>query len=386
VPTWGPVTVNIGPGVPGPDVRNAVLADISVPAGDAITQATATGTVTFEGGHSDAVWDTNIVAFDGAGNVLENRNVTQNRLTTLTFSWSWQAPIGVRRLVISFRGSLGVGQSMHCTANGNWSDLVHCAYGSQRTATSPVAITLTLANITSILAPFGIQALATGLSGAIGLAVDLVGLCAAPPGQLPVLNNEMWNWSVLEQQQFVKALMWFSFCECAPGTPAATPYPPPALTVPPNGPTQPTFTCDGADICASIVEIKAALFALTKGMNQIAELTTLVQRYELPFNYISGASHSGLVADGGFALPRVVGLRVEVTATPPGQITFPGNPPYMVDLGWLAILDANGLIAEKRLVQTQYVWLHDAMPTATRFQWSLKPNVAVRVTELYAEP
>lgn len=116
------------------------------------------------------------------------------------------------------------------------------------------------------------------------------------------------------------------------------------------------------------------------------QIDTLSQRYSTPFAYIKGAVHSGLTLEGGFAVSRLLGVQVEVTSRPADRPTLRGNPPYVVDLGWLTIVGPDGIFEERRLSRDQFLWLPRDMPQALRFQWSLFADVAIRVTELEAEP
>lgn len=386
MPTWGPVTVTNGPGTVTPSNFRQTLVDIVAAPGDLITQVTGQGTVTFSGGRSDAVFDVAVTYFDANGVGVHDQLLVQQRLTNPTWIFSWQAPAGIVHVTVTFGSANYAGQTMTNTANGDFSDLLHCAYGTERNSSAPAAIVLSLADMAAWLSNFGVADLVGFFGALVGTAVDLSQLCQTPPGTMPVVNAELATWSYDEQLRFMKVVMWFTFCQCVPGTPAPTPFPVPVIEPGPNVPQLPTFPCDPADLCASIAAIRNTLFQVQQVVGQIAEATQLVQRYEVPFAYVLGAVHSNLVDQGGFALPRSVGLAITVTVVPEGQRALEGNPPYLWDLGWLAILDANGTIAEKRLSQQQFVWLHDAFPTATRFQYWLHPGVGVRVQELYAEP
>jgi hypothetical protein len=351
----------------------------------AITQISGTCSVSFVGGRTDATWSIQHTSYLPNGDFFEDFHSVDLRLTTLAASFLYNVPLGVGRVVTDFAGFLGAFQSMSCTANGNFSTATYCAYGSREKTGLPSIVLNTLDTVAQILGTIGAGWAVTAFYPVIGRPLDITGLCNLPPGQLPAINNTIWQATPDELMQILRASAWYTYCECSPGTPPPVPFPVPVTTPPANIPTQPTFPCDPAQLCIALQDIRQQQYYLSAAVGQVLQLVTVTQRYELPFAYVNGAVHSGLTSEGGFAVPRIVGLLVVVTQVPEGQTALRGNPPYLFDLGWLAILDANGLIAEKRLVQQQFVWLAEGMPTATRFQWSLFGGVEIQVTELYAE-
>jgi hypothetical protein len=203
---------------------------------------------------------------------------------------------------------------------------------------------------------------------------------------VPALNTSLLEASTDELLQVFKRVAWDQFCECVPGAPTPTPYPPYEPTQPTSWPTAPTFPCDPADLCASISQIRAQLNALVGTVASMKTVVELTQRYGLPFAYIHGAAHSGLTGQGSFAVSRLVGLDIDITAMPPDTLRLRGNPEYLFDMGWLSISDANGMLEEKRLTREALLWLPRLMPTALTFAWDLFVGVQMRVTELQAEP
>jgi hypothetical protein len=93
-----------------------------------------------------------------------------------------------------------------------------------------------------------------------------------------------------------------------------------------------------------------------------------------------------LAASGAFAVPRLVGVQVVVTSRSNTEQTFSGVPDYIADLGWISILDDNGMIDEIRLTRSVQVWLPPKMATAKQLGLALRDGVVVSVTELEAEP
>jgi len=127
------------------------------------------------------------------------------------------------------------------------------------------------------------------------------------------------------------------------------------------------------------------LAALAQTVGSVFELQTITQRYGTPFAYIKGARHSNLSGSGSFAVPRIVGILVEIASAPPTPI-FSGVPNYISDLGWISLGTRDGMIDEIRLTRQFQVWTPDSAPTATTVGLALREGVVAHLTELYAEP
>lgn len=386
MPTWGPATHTIGPGSVTPDHRSVVLFDTGTFPVNAITQINGTVHVTFGGGRSDAVWDNFVQAFVANGDSFEAKNLIQFRLTTSDATWSYNVPLGVTHVVISFDGSLYAGQTMTCTASGNFSTDVHCIYGTQPISTAPPSLILTPSSILDVLEHYGAPTLFTVFQKLVGLAVDVVGLCQNPPGQLPAINSNLQLASIDELVAVFRVMAWHTLCQCTPGAPEPLPFPEPPVQVPTTWPAAPSYPCDPADLCTSIADIRQTIHFLQGAIAETLQLVELQQRYRLPFAYINGAAHSGLQGSGGFVVSRLLGLQIAITSKPGGAEILPGNPPYVWNAGWLSITDDNGMYEEKRLTRDLQLWFPQGMPAASHFQWDLYPEFIIRVTELQAEP
>jgi len=230
----------------------------------------------------------------------------------------------------------------------------------------------------------GIGWIAAALIGVIGTTLATTVLCSAPPPPMPQVTNDSINWSLSQQLQAWHSIAWFSYCECVPGTPAPINFPPPNPVEPTGFPNYPTFPCDPADLCASIAAIRQSVFAIAQQQQQTAQLVTLLQRYQLPFAYSPGALHMALTGTGGFAISRLVGFQVNLQANP-GLPTWPGNPSYVRDAGWMAISDSNGMTQEKRITRETFTWLPPSCQEATAFTYFLNPGVGVNIRELSPE-
>lgn len=202
---------------------------------------------------------------------------------------------------------------------------------------------------------------------------------------MPSINLATLEAGVDTAMAVLRVIAWANLCQCRPGTPSPTPYPPPNPSQPVGWPAVPTFTCDSADLCGTLVTIQKQLAAISGALASQGELVNLLQRYRLPFAYVPGAVHSGLSDSGQFAVSRLVGVQAAVTAAPPDTPALFGNPPYLMNLGWLSIGDSRGFFDEKRLTRDSLLWLPPQMPQATRFSWALSPGTVVQLTELQAE-
>lgn len=157
--------------------------------------------------------------------------------------------------------------------------------------------------------------------------------------------------------------------------PAPQPEPPPA-----NYPAPPVASCSTiADVCTQ-------LSALLLRVSQIQTAVTLLQRWGKPFGYVHGQEHANLTGTGQLPIARLLGMEVYVVTPPPGEPVLPGNPPYLWDVGWMSINDANGMLEEKRITRSGFDWLPRDMPLATSFNYALNPGVVLTVRELVPEP
>lgn len=260
-----------------------------------------------------------------------------------------------------------------------------CRYGTQPKASSPPSIIATPDLITAILNSVNLLWSAILFVPLHYSPINVSRLCAAPPPPLPELSLESIGGSVVRIQQALDAVSWPYFCECAPGTPAPVPFPPPAQTQPPNWPSSPTFPCDPADLCETLSLLRQELAAARTTIGSIYQLATVTQRYGTPFAYNPGALHMGLTGEGEFAVPRIVGVHARIASAPPSKV-LQGNPDYWWAQGWMSLGNEQGMLIEQRVSRPDHIWMPDEAPAATRFRWALMPGVVLDVRELYAEP
>jgi hypothetical protein len=137
----------------------------------------------------------------------------------------------------------------------------------------------------------------------------------------------------------------------------------------------------GAQPCCSGTDPR--LLAL---LTRVDNLTTLMQRYSLPFASVPGVQHTALSGKGSFAVNDLLGLRLDVTAHTSSRPDLEGNPAYVWDQGWVSIVTGEGMIDEKRVSQTHLQWTPRLMQLAITVGYDFRPGTVVTITELKPEP
>jgi len=261
-----------------------------------------------------------------------------------------------------------------------------CAYGTRLKVGSVLTLILGQTGLGALLARFGVSWWEQFVVDFAFTAFDLDALCSTGPGPLPVVDTSSVAASVAFWRRCIEYLIWLDHCECIPGTPTPIVPAPPSSTEPPGWPPELEFPCAETDICAALDGIAQQVAALARSMATVTQTVTLLQRYQLPFAYIRGATHAELGESGSFAVSRLLGMEFDVTEVPAEQRVLEGVPPYVWDLGWISIMDGQGFIEEKRLTRGQMIWLPKMMPEAVSFGWFFKEGVRGTFTELMAEP
>lgn len=260
-----------------------------------------------------------------------------------------------------------------------------CQYGTRLKPGADFIYYVTPELVATWCASVGVPGLAPLFTAFWYSTIDARAICGAAPPQLPPVQLGTLSESLETLKGYMYAVAWPSLCECVPGAPNPTPYPPPGITLPPGWPSSPSFVCLDTDVCATLERIQQQLAALAQTVNQDYALVTLLQRYQLPFATVAGANHSGLAGSGSFQVSRLKGVRLSVRQRP-STPTLPGPVPYRFDLGWIAVLDGNDvLVQERRVSQDAFDWFPEDMQLATRFGYTLFDDVVVDVLELQAE-
>ena len=259
-----------------------------------------------------------------------------------------------------------------------------CQYGTRKKAGSPVVDLLTEALIVGILEAAGLHWWEVLLLVFAGQQLDVNALCATLPPQPPPPTPDALNYPPYKLLEYLYQNVWNYYCECVPGTPVAPPPPNGTATKPDGMPDTRIIVVNPTNPCLDITEVRRMLDTIIRQLNIDVQLDTLMQRYMLPFATIPGAAHSGLTGAGSFAISRLIGVQVVITARPPNR-ELEGAPNYIWDLGWLSIMDGNGFIQERRLTRDVEVWMPGHFQEAITFGYSLKSGVTARITELEAE-
>jgi hypothetical protein len=259
-----------------------------------------------------------------------------------------------------------------------------CAYGTRKKATSPVVDLLTEAALVGIMEAAGLQWWEVLLLVFAGQQLDVNALCAQLPPTPPPPTPEALEYPPYKLLDYLYQMVWNTYCECIPGTPSPPSPPMPTGTKPTGMPDPRVIVVNPTNPCLDITEVRRMLDSIMRQLNIDVQLDTLQQRYMLPFATIPGAVHSGLTGSGSFAISRLIGVQIVVTANLPDR-TLEGAPLYVWDIGWISIMDGNGFIQERRITREVEVWMPSHFQEATLLGYSLKGAVEVRITELQAE-
>ena len=308
--------------------------------------------------------------------------------TNISIRYTATGPIGVELVLVGggFPPGARHGTAFGYHAETTLASITYCAFGTRQKDPTFQSVLLTPELIDSILTPRGMQWLAPALSVFWYTYVSVSDLCGSLPPPLPPVDSTNLSGELAAARQALNAILWPAYCECNPGTPTPVEPPLPPTAPPPGLAPPPVFACSDVDICAAIVHIQQQLAALSQTVQADYALNTAVQRYAVPFAYIRGAQHSNIRASGELAIPRLAGMLVQVTEHPDGLQVFSGTPTYVSDLGWLSILNNDGMIDEVRLTRQTQVWTPPKMALATQFGITLREGVAVNLIELEAEP
>lgn len=261
-----------------------------------------------------------------------------------------------------------------------------CQYGTQIQPTAPATIFLDNATLALILSPFNMEWIAPIFSFLIGTYIANTDLCSRLPPPMPQLDLNTPNLSTDSLRQLFDSLAWPHYCQCTPGTPNPTPPTSPGQPEPAGWPTTPAVTCSNTDVCALLTTMAQQLNQLLQVVGSNYQLTTLVQRYRVPFATIVGSTHPNVSGSGSFGISRLIGMKFQLNAPLSGWRTFEGNPEYLIDVGWMAVSTPAGMVAEQRITRGVQQWFPELMQEALSFNYLLNPGVIGSFTELEAEP
>jgi hypothetical protein len=121
-------------------------------------------------------------------------------------------------------------------------------------------------------------------------------------------------------------------------------------------------------------------------IQQILQLTTLIQRQAVPFGYVSGAVHTGLSGAGALSISGLLGVKVAITTLPTSYGVLGTSPPEHFDLGFITFGTADGFPSAHRLTRNPHVLMPPRCSVYTDLDYDLSPGVVVTITELVREP
>lgn len=99
--------------------------------------------------------------------------------------------------------------------------------------------------------------------------------------------------------------------------------------------------------------------------------------------YTLGVTHVARTGSGSFSVPTGLrGFKIDIIPPFPGGRVSLGTPPYLWDVGWVSLLNADGMLAEIRPNRDTRVWLARGAELATTFTHDLLPGWTIDVTEL----
>jgi hypothetical protein len=366
----------------GYDHAGLVLFTGTFPTGTVVTCSWSS--VTAPVGWTHPGWEVNVVSGGTLYHQFGDNNAFPDAGNSQTFTIG---PAG--SYVFTVQGGGGYANTSFLTAHAlqlSASSPAYCADGTEAQPAAQFLYYLTPGLIDVWLTADGLLWLAPLFSALWFSTVTTSVVCGEGPPPLPAINLDTLSASIDTITQVLYVVMWPNVCRCKAGTPTPTPFPAPAPVEPPGWPSLPTFGCSNTDVCAALVQIQAQVAAIQKVVGADLGLTTLLQRYRLPFATISGAAHSMINGSGSFAISRLVGMQVTITTPPAGGRVLEGNPAYVWSQGWMSILDGNGFIQERRITASAMTWLPDEMADAITFGYFLEPGVVATFTELEAEP
>jgi hypothetical protein len=261
----------------------------------------------------------------------------------------------------------------------------YCIYGTQKIPGQSGAILITQEFLQAVADKINLKWAIDLFKPFVGSYVPTDDICGSAP---PVWDEIKTHWMTFPPTipvEVLYAFIWPVICQCIPGEQSTTQYPPPNWTKPPDFPDPPIYQPNPSNPCLDITEIRYKLDVLLNQGSGDGGLTKLLQRYLLPFAYVSGARHTALRGTGSVAISRLVGFRVEIIQRAYATHEVGGNPVYLWDQGWISVSDPNGMIEERRLTRDSEVWLPRLAPTALYFNYFLKDGCIATFTELEAE-
>jgi hypothetical protein len=161
--------------------------------------------------------------------------------------------------------------------------------------------------------------------------------------------------------------------------PSTAEYVPPSEPIaPPELPTYEYPACDEEDLCARLNDLDARL-QIVNGYVQ------LVQRQIVPFASVPGTNRPGLAGSGTFVVQGILGLSVDITTLPSAYGQLLANPTLLIDIGWIAIGNADGWLPAHRIQHDKQLIFPENAAMLTQVAYHLRPGVVVSILEIHRE-
>ena len=260
-----------------------------------------------------------------------------------------------------------------------------CSFGTEVQPGAAAVNRITEDLLTSWLSPIAATWLLPIFAAFVGFDLLSSDVCASIPPVVAIDLSTL-NATAATVKNILYAVAWPHLCRCTAGTPTPSPPPPFQPIQPPGWPPAVSFNGSNVDVCATLVQIQSTLLQLQTVLGQDLGLTTLIQRYQVPFSFIPGATHGPLSGKGTFQVPRVIGLRLRVVSRDPNRFVIQDQPPYLWDLGFVSATNGSEILLERRVNREFIDWLPIGMALATTIGYSLTNLTSVTIQELYAEP
>jgi hypothetical protein len=147
-----------------------------------------------------------------------------------------------------------------------------------------------------------------------------------------------------------------------------------------------TVHIDETNISQQINQLWQTITTTTITNNFSQPILQQVASCACPTSYTKGTVHPGLTGTAAFAISGVLGFEVQIDAYPGDTLQLMGNPPYLWNMGWISVNNHDGMVDEKRITRTGFLWFPSAIGVAASFNYALPTNVTISVTELLRGP
>jgi len=125
---------------------------------------------------------------------------------------------------------------------------------------------------------------------------------------------------------------------------------------------------------------------VTAMLDHLVKQVDLIQRQEVPFAFVHGTVHNGLINAGEFAVQGIAGLLLTLTTVPTLVGTDIGDPNTLWNAGTVSVRNVDGWQPRQWISASPQIFVPRYMGAMTRVGYSLRPGVVATITELLREP